>query len=351
MATTDGRAGDGDDGGEWGTAARVDAAVSAAVGVWLALPPRAAGRERSGSSSAWQQQQQQLLLLLRVHGMAALRHRVPVGTGAKLEEAHERRSAPACFCCALPTLLVDRDAPKTTRRPGVITGYRGTGWSFKECTLSALQLNNETVNIHSHLLPAIYFAWQAAVWGYDLYHHRSADPTLPYRCCSLLFLFGGIIVHLNSAVYHCYAAHSEVTAARLLRYDLAGIGFFILVCMINGVVHAFRCTPAWRAFYLVTQTALGLLTLATPLFPRQLPMLQPHSVVVKLYSAVVCSGLIPAAHWLISVATPTEWTLIFPRVVGFFAWLGVGLGFYLTRFPESRWPGRFDVVSHPGLLR
>ncbi len=155
-------------------------------------------------------------------------------------------------------------------------------------------------------------------------------------------------MHLNSAVYHCYAAHSEATAARLLRYDLAGIGFFILVCMVNGVIHAFRCTPAWRTFYLVTQTTLGLLTLATPLFPHWLPMLQSHSAVVKLYTAVVCSGLIPAAHWLFCVATPMEWTLIFPRVVGFFAWLGVGLAFYLTRFPESRWPGRFDVVSHLG---
>ena len=33
------------------------------------------------------------------------------------------------------------------------------------------------------------------------------------------------------------AAHSDATAAKLLRFDLAGIGFFILVCMINGVVH------------------------------------------------------------------------------------------------------------------
>ncbi len=181
---------------------------------------------------------------------------------------------------------------------------------------------------------------------YGLYDHRSMDPTLPYRCCSLLFLLGAIIVHFNSAVYHCYAAHSEATAARLLRYDLAGIGFFILVCMINGVAHAFRCAPAWRVFYLVTQTTLGLLTLATPLFPYWLPMLQSHSAIVKLYTGVVCSGLVPAAHWLFGVASPMEWTLIFPRVVAFFTWLGVGLAFYLTRFPESRWPGRFDVVSH-----
>ena len=46
--------------------------------------------------------------------------------------------------------------------------------------------------------------------------------------------------------------------------DLGGIGFFILVCMINGIVHAFRCSPAWRVVYLVTQSSLGFLTVATP---------------------------------------------------------------------------------------
>ena len=236
--------------------------------------------------------------------MAPLRRRLAVTAGEIAGSQWKRQSArPACFCCALPSLLAAHEAPKQTRRPGVVTGYRGTGWSFRQCTLSALQLNNETVNIHSHLFPAVFFAWQTAAWGNGLYSQR-LDPTLPYRCCSLLFLFGAMIVHFNSAVYHCYAAHSEATAARLLRYDLAGIGFFILVCMINGVVHAFRCTPAWRTFYLVTQSTLGLLTLAAPLFPHWLPMLQSHSVIVKLYTAVVCSGLVPAAHWLAAVASP-----------------------------------------------
>ena len=182
--------------------------------------------------------------------MAPLRRRlaVPVTAADRVAGSQHwaRQSAarPACFCCALPSLLAAHEAPKPTRRPGVVTGYRGTGWSFRECTLSALQLNNETVNIHSHLLPAVYFVWQTAAWGNGLYSQRFDDPTLPYRCCSLLFLFGAVVVHFNSAAYHCYAAHSEATAARLLRYDLAGIGFFILVCMVNGVVHAFRCTPA-----------------------------------------------------------------------------------------------------------
>lgn len=59
----------------------------------------------------------------------------------------------------------------------------------------------------------------------------------------------------------------------------------------------------------------------------------------------VCSGLIPAAHWLIAVATNNERQLIAPRIVGFFVRMALGLGFYLSRWPECRWPGRFDFVG------
>jgi hypothetical protein len=92
----------------------------------------------------------------------------------RVTEPDHRRAAPACFCCALPALLRADEAPRAMLRPGVTAGYRGTGWSLRQCTLSALQLNNETVNIHSHLFPALYFAWQAIEWAQDLYYYRSA---------------------------------------------------------------------------------------------------------------------------------------------------------------------------------
>lgn len=75
----------------------------------------------------------------------------------------------ACFCCALPALLSATEAPRNTLRPGVGTGYRGHGWSARQCVLSALQLNNETVSIWSHLIPAFYFVWLMVTWAADIY--------------------------------------------------------------------------------------------------------------------------------------------------------------------------------------
>lgn len=245
----------------------------------------------------------------------------------------------ACGCCALPRLLAADQAPRTTVRPGVKRGYRGHGLSLWQCAVgSTVQLNNETVNVHSHLLPALYFAWIAAT------DEPGGPATAAFRGCTTLFLAGAFAVHLCSALYHCFSAYSNTAEAWLLRLDLAGIGFFILACMINGVVLGFRCAPGWRAVYLTTQSCLGAVTLLAPLLPKRWSF-QRHSSLVAMYTVVVCSGLVPAAHWVAAVASPTERALMLPRIVGFFARLGLGLAFYLSRWPEARWPGRFDTVG------
>ena len=129
----------------------------------------------------------------------------------------------ACGCCALPRLLAADQAPRTTVRPGVKRGYRGHGLSLWQCAVgSTVQLNNETVNVHSHLLPALYFAWIAAT------DEPGGPATAAFRGCTTLFLAGAFAVHLCSALYHCFSAYSNTAEAWLLRLDLAGIGFFIL---------------------------------------------------------------------------------------------------------------------------
>ena len=58
----------------------------------------------------------------------------------------------------------------------------------------------------------------------------------------------------------------------------------------------------------------------------------------------VCSGLIPAGHWLLVVATEGERLLFTPRILGFLGLLAVGLGFYLSRWPVRRQPAPLAMV-------
>lgn len=47
------------------------------------------------------------------------------------------------------------------------------------------------------------------------------------------------------------------------------------------------------------------------------------------------SSLIGCLQLRFSRRAEIERQLIFPRVLGFFAWLGLGLAFYTSHFPES----------------
>jgi adiponectin receptor len=253
-------------------------------------------------------------------------------------------------CLMLPPLLAASDAPGAVLRPGVGTGYRGHGWSWKQCALSALTLHNETVNIHSHLLPAMFFAFRAAAAVTQLLVRGSChDDSVSgghwrflwlFEWSSLLFLCAATVVHGCSAVYHCFGALSAASAAALLKLDLGGIGLFMLACMINGVLVGFSCAPHLQQFYLCTLCSVGSVALVAPFTGRL-----SHPQLVRVYVGVTLCGLVPAVHWLLGVARWEERWIFGPRILLFFALLGVGLLFYLSRWPESRWPGRFDVLG------
>ncbi|NWV30056.1 MPRGB protein, partial [Origma solitaria] len=59
----------------------------------------------------------------------------------------------------LPRLLSIHQVPKSYREPGILLGYRPPRSSACACLLSLFQMNNETLNIWTHLVPAWYFLW------------------------------------------------------------------------------------------------------------------------------------------------------------------------------------------------
>lgn len=153
-------------------------------------------------------------------------------------------------------------------------------WSAAQCALSIFTWHNETLNIHSHLLPALYFSTSAAAAAAELLLPSVSAPhgTISSAAAdiartpqqqitqwsSLLFLVAGSVVHANSATYHCFGARSATTARHLLRFDLGGIGFFMLACMFNGVLVGFSCVPLLQQCYLAIMCCIGGAALLAP---------------------------------------------------------------------------------------
>ncbi|NWZ94140.1 MPRGB protein, partial [Nesospiza acunhae] len=73
------------------------------------------------------------------------------------------------------------------REPGILSGYRPPRSSACECLLSVFGMNNETLNIWTHLVPAGYFLWLllARLGGSGL--EAGAGPFLAYLGTCALF--------------------------------------------------------------------------------------------------------------------------------------------------------------------
>jgi len=66
---------------------------------------------------------------------------------------------------------------------------------------------------------------------------------------------------------------------------------------------------------------------------------------VWLMASLVFFAVMPAAHW-ISIASSSELEHYLPPLVAMLGFYALGFFFYRSRFPECRWPGRFDIWFH-----
>lgn len=155
----------------------------------------------------------------------------------KMNEKEKRRFYPSTFHA-----LVHDD------NPWLLTGYRKLPVDcFKRCLSSVLTLHNDSVNIWSHLLGAMYLTW---LWWSAWTEMVSLGTDLEDRIAFSLNLLGTVVTFLISATYHTLRAHSEFVYHFCLACDLRGICLMTAVGNAMTITLTMRFFPHWRTIYL-----------------------------------------------------------------------------------------------------
>lgn len=128
------------------------------------------------------------------------------------------------------------------------TGYRPASNSFSKSFSSLSYLHNESVNIYSHLLGAIFFTL-VGVWLYisieTRYNSAKSGDVYAFAC-----FFGGAAVCLAmSGVYHTISNHSHHVARVGNKLDYVGIVFLITGSFIPSIYYGFYCEPELQETY------------------------------------------------------------------------------------------------------
>lgn len=224
------------------------------------------------------------------------------------------------------------------------TGYRPASSSLLGSFQSLGYVHNETVNIYTHLLPAL-IAAPAAYWLYHLLSPRyqaAADSDIVAFAC---FFAGAAFCLGMSATYHTISNHSPVVARIGNALDYIGIVGLIVGSFVPSVFYGFYCVPDLQHRYWTMICTIGLgcvIVSASPRFrtPRWRPFRAAMFVGMGLSAAFpVLHGISLFGYDLMRQQIGLNWLLL----QGFLYILGAGI--YAARVPERLMPGKFDILG------
>ncbi|CBZ26411.1 conserved hypothetical protein [Leishmania mexicana MHOM/GT/2001/U1103] len=247
---------------------------------------------------------------------------------------------------ALPLYKFEEIPPWQRYNPYIRSRYRAF-YTVEMCFKSLLGWHNETINVYSHFLTFVAFLVLTALLYTTVLSKAITAPSLSAsKLIYGIFCFGSLMCMLNSTIYHLFNSHCNCRVmAAMGRLDFIGITVLIVSSFLPPLYVMFHCHPVARTVYitaiLVLSTA-GIIGPWTDLF-RKLVWVR-----LGVFLGLGFSGLAPALHSLaimpMNAASVSTLLGICLMVVLYCS----GVAFYVTQFPESRYPGHFDcwLSSH-----
>lgn len=224
----------------------------------------------------------------------------------------------------------------------ILSGYRTASNSFRKSFASLAYVHNESVNIYSHLIPAIilsFFSISLHTALTSRYTSVSTTDTIVLGC----FFLGAVLCLGISTTFHTVQNHSSHIARIANQMDYIGIVFLIVGSFIPSIFYGFYCHPDLQRVYLTMITSLGLLCAAisaTPQFRHS--TWRPFRA--RMFIALGLSALFPVIHGVMKFGIRQM-----NKQIGLF-WVVlqgslyiVGACIYAIQVPECIYPGVFDI--------
>jgi adiponectin receptor len=236
------------------------------------------------------------------------------------------------------TLRRYEEAPAhITTNPYILTGYR-VGYTPWMCARSLFMVHNQTGNVWSHLLGFL----AICVLAYHVYTTVLSNAWT-HQLVFAIYIFGNFCCLCFSTVYHLMSCCVNKRLYEWTMFlDYFGIAVLVTTSFIPLVFFVFQCYPFERMLYLGMVAVLGGATLTLPWFPF---FDSPEWAFgrIAVFFALGFSGLFPITH--ATYMFPKSMTLGMVHVgLGLMCLLySTGVIFYVTKFPECWFPGRFDI--------
>ncbi|ODV84431.1 hypothetical protein CANARDRAFT_201316 [[Candida] arabinofermentans NRRL YB-2248] len=225
----------------------------------------------------------------------------------------------------------------------ILTGYVKETNSFFKCYESLFYIQNETVNIFTHLIPESLFpVIPASVISIPKYSNTTITDYLIF-----VLFFAGFSTCLScSATFHCVKCHSYKVASVGSQVDYVGIIALIVTSMVGIIHYSLIDDPKASLIFISMVLVLGFSCLYMTLNPE---FKEPHwrPFRAAMFISFGISSVFPILYGLKVYGVDQ----IFKRA-GLVWVLGEAVGYisgavlYAIRVPERFHPGRFDIYGN-----
>ncbi|KAI9228801.1 MAG: hemolysin-III related-domain-containing protein [Piptocephalis tieghemiana] len=224
----------------------------------------------------------------------------------------------------------------------ILTGYRFLS-SYTQCLHSIFQVHNETGNIWTHLIGALFFL------GLAVYHHRhllpSLDASLLDHTIFLIFFAAVAKCLLCSVMYHTFTCHSHLPTMKCAAtLDYMGISLLITASLLVTEYYGFYCMDGPRNAYMLATAVMGLVGSILPWFPW-FDEREYRGVRVSVFLLMGAAGIFPIFHAGLTRGLIPTLNFLYPLAFSILAYIS-GVYFFVQKFPERRFPGWFDHLGN-----
>jgi adiponectin receptor len=141
------------------------------------------------------------------------------------------------------------DVPHWQRdNPHICSSYRKPSGSYHRSFASLFFIHNETVNVYTHLIPALATP-PGAVALYKLLQPRYAQATQSDVVAFSCFFLGATLCLGMSATYHTVSNHSPRVNKLGNQLDYVGIVLLITGSFVPSIYYGFWCDPNLQILY------------------------------------------------------------------------------------------------------
>ncbi|KAK4895176.1 hypothetical protein LTR27_006785 [Elasticomyces elasticus] len=242
----------------------------------------------------------------------------------------------------------------------ILHGYRPISGSARTSFYSWLYIHKESINIYSHLIPALCFLlgeWYIQQYLTSRYSGVTGADFIAFS----IFMLAAVVCLSLSAAYHTLGNHSHHVERYCLRLDMLGVVIFILGDLVLGIYMNFWCETLPRNIYWSVIGGFGTMTVFMTMHPRyQGPKYRTFRALMVVATGL--SGVAPLIHGFIIFGMSQMMRKAFPYTLAKAGCLLSGVAIYAvslprpntrdmlnltqwfqTRYPESRYPGKFDL--------